>query len=150
MNDPAEALRAWIEANYTLSTAGVTASDVAFQTVDYNLEHNVAAPSITVQLAGFQRLQQAEPSLYSFTFIVQVSVFPQFRKTQSEVAALQGLYWEIVNHLKILFDAFEPEDIAGWESAYVDAGANAGIAVGSIPDEYLFNLTVKAQIRWVS
>lgn len=53
MNDPAEALRAWIEANYTLSTAGVTASDVAFQTVDYNLEHNVAAPSITVQLAGF-------------------------------------------------------------------------------------------------
>ena len=74
-------------------------------------------------------------------------MFPQFRKTQSEVAALQGLYWEIVNHLKILFDAFEPEDIAGWESAYVDAGANAGIAVGSIPDEYLFNLTVKAQIK---
>lgn len=150
MNDPAEALRSYIEEEYTLDTSGVTASDVAFQTVDYNLERSPQNPHVIVQLSGFKRQQPEESHLYDFTFLVQVSVFPKFRKTQSDIATLQGLYWEIVNHLKIMMDNFARNDITGWEYAYVDAGANAGITVGSIPDEFLFNLTVNATLRWSS
>ncbi|MFA5307151.1 MAG: hypothetical protein WC365_06920 [Candidatus Babeliales bacterium] len=147
MNDPAETLRTFIEAQYTLATATVAKDDVAFQTVDYNLSRSVQSPHIIVQLSGFQRKQQAESALYDFTFLVQVSVFPKFRQTQAGIAELQALYWAIVNHIKIMIDRGIP---TGWEYAYVDTGANAGIAMGTIPDEYVFNLTVKACIAWSS
>jgi len=147
MDDPAEALRAYIEEKYSLATETVTKTDIAFQTVDYNLTRSVQSPHVIVQLSGFQRKQQAESALYDFTFLVQVSVFPKFRQTQAGVAELQALYWAIVNHIKVMLDAGTP---SGWEYAYVDAGANAGIAMGTIPDEYVFNLTVKACIAWSS
>ncbi|MFA5307801.1 MAG: hypothetical protein WC365_10190, partial [Candidatus Babeliales bacterium] len=146
MNDPAEALRAYIETNYSLATAGVAAADVKFTTVDYNTDRSPQSPHVIVQLSGFQRDQPEEDTTHIFTFLVQVSVFPKWRKTQADIAALQGLYWSIVNHLKIKFDAFAKDAIAGWQWAFVETGANAGIAMGTIPDEYVFNLTVKACI----
>jgi hypothetical protein len=47
-----------------------------------------------------------------------------------------------------MFDSFAKDSISGWQWAYVDTGANAGIMMGTIPDEYVFNSTIKACIDW--
>ncbi len=145
MNLPEETLRAYIESVWTLATEGVTSSDIAFTLADYNTERSPQAPHIIVYTMGFRRIQPAESVLYEFTFLVQVSVFPKWRKLKADIGTLQGLYWEVVNHIKIKLDAGIP---TGWEWAYVETGANAGIAMGTIPNEYVFNLTVKACIPW--
>jgi hypothetical protein len=150
MNDPAEALRAYVEAQYTLATAGVTKSELQFTLIDYTTEKSPQTPHVIVRQAGFQRLQQAEPNLYVFTFIVQTAVFPQFRKAQDDISDLYTLYWQIVNHLKVMIDGFIKDDIAGWEWAIVDSGANTGFTMDVVPEPFIFNLTVKACIAWSS
>jgi hypothetical protein len=148
MDDPTEQLRDYIEDNYTLATEGVAKADVKFTTVDYNTTNSIREPHIVVQCAGFRRHQPEEPAGHEFTFIVQVSAFPGWRKQQTDVAAEYGRYWAIVNHLKALFDSFAKDDIAGWQWAIVESGANSGMVIDTIPQEFLFNLTVKAFITW--
>jgi hypothetical protein len=148
MNDPAESLRAYIESKYTLATSGVAKADTKFTTVEYNTDRSLQCPHVIVQLSGFRRQQPEESALHDFTFIVSVSVFPKWRKLQADIATLQGLYWEVVDHLKFMFDNFAKDDIAGWDWAVVESGANVGITLGTIPDEYIMNLSVKACIRW--
>ncbi|MFA5306634.1 MAG: hypothetical protein WC365_04235 [Candidatus Babeliales bacterium] len=148
MNDPAVALCDYIETNYSLATAGVTKSDVEFTTVDYNTELSPQKPHIIVITSGFRRLQEAEPNLYEFTFLVQIALYPEFRKAQTDIEAIQKLYWEIVNHVKLMIDGFTKTSITGWQWAIVDSGANAGILLDTVPNTYIFNLSVKALIAW--
>lgn len=147
MDLPEEVLRAFIEDNWTLTDEYVTKDDVKFTLVDYNTDRSPQSPHVIVYLMGFRRIQAAESSLYEFTFMTQISVFPKWRKETADIAELQGLYWKIVNHIKVMLDGSTP---SGWEWAYVDTGANAGIAMGTIPNEYVVNLTVKACIPWSS
>jgi hypothetical protein len=150
MNDPAESLRAYIESKYTLETVGVAKANVQFTLVDYTTESSPQSPHIIVKQSGFRRLQQAEPDLYEFTFIVQVAVFVEFRKAQDDISDLYSLYWEIVNHLKLMLDDFAQNDIAGWDSAIVDGGSNVGYTYDVVPEPFIFNLSVKAIARWTA
>lgn len=150
MNEPSEALRNWLESNYTLAAEDVSVDDVKFTTVDYNTDRSPQCPHIVTQLSGFRRIQEGEPSLYEFSFVVQISVFQTWRKPQSDIAELTALYWAIVNHIKVVCDSFNVGDITGWQSVWVDSGTNTGILIGTIPDEFVFTLGVKAVVGWTS
>ncbi len=142
MDFPAETLRAWIEENWTLEDEGVQDDQVHFELVDINTG-SYQAPYVYVYLLGFRRLQEAEDSLYEFTFLVGVCLWS---KTKAKTDTAHTLHWKMVEHIKAMFDGDKCPD--GWEWAHVDTCANAGLTNNCLPEENLINLTVKACIAW--
>ena len=145
MNLPDETLRAWIETNWALVDVGITDDDVSFSLTPVNIA-SPFDPQITVQLAGFQRLQDAEDSLYRFTFSVEAALW---NKTYNKSDLAQALHWKMVEHIKSFFDTASAIALpSGWRWAHVETAVNTGMAMDALPNCNLFNMTITALIAW--
>ncbi len=150
MADFVEQLKDLIKDNWTLTTEGLTAADIAFQDVDYNKLATPHTPHVCVSWGGYgtagtsRRLQEAEETLYEFTFTVLCVYWDKFNKGES-VSSIRKKNWAMLTHAKLIIDNNLPD---GWESIRVDSALNVGSAFDVLPDLHVFALTVKAVIPW--
>lgn len=136
-------LRDFLYSNWSLDNAGITKTDIAFELTDANEKHP-AKPQIYVTLFSFRRLQAAEPNLYEFTFVVSVALM---NKTVLKTDSAQLLNWRMVDHVKKMLDNGKP---TGWEYVYLSGGVNAGVRLGLLAEENLWDCTVTAAVPWPS
>ena len=145
MERPDIAFKDWLYANWNTATAGILKANMTFQNTDWSDAQIIRGkPVIVVKLAGFRRMQEAEPSLHKFTLLVEVGIHsPSVQETETK----RALQWSIVEYLKGLLDDFVKDSITGWHWALISSMANLD-AVELQPEAVISNLSVEAVAEW--